>query len=807
LRATLLLCAGLVLTNVTRGNAEDDFQRVVKPFLTKHCFRCHGEKKSEGELRLDRLTAKAQNAQVKILLKMQELLADGEMPPEDEPRPPKAETAEVQLWLKTRLAKAEDAVRRSGSRMPVRRLNRAEYDNTIRDLFGVDLKPARTFPEDDSAHGFDNVGSALTVSPLLLEKYMNAAQFVTDRVIFTKRPEAVKYRWKGVDLAGVRKDHLLKAGRLPPDDAGILFQLGPRANNVRNTSAFKIGGRRKGDWFPKPTVPGKHVIRFKAHVIGSGITPEFRWKIYYSLPHLENFPQGDLDAIVKFSKNGGMFERVYVARKPKVYEVSTLAEPGEVLSFNFENAPPNVAISRVGKEYPGPGLVIDWLEWEGPVFDQWPPLSHARIFFKGPDATKDREYAKAVLLRFANKAFRRPVQQNELDDLLQLFDTRLADGDSFERAVAAAIELALCSPSFLYLTEPSSSPKTSRQLNDYELASRLSYFLWSSMPDEKLFELASQGKLTSDEKTLETQVRRMLADPKAAAFTTNFVGQWLDLRKLKDIAVDQRLYPQYSDYLKTLLVRETEMFFEEILKHDLSVLNFIDSDFMMLNDRLAFHYGIKGIKGPEFRRVPVPADGHRGGLMGQASILTLTTCGTRTSPVLRGVWTLEKIFGQEPPPPPKEVPAITPDTRGATTIREQLAKHRADASCARCHNKIDPLGLALENYDVVGRWRDNYYLGSNKRNLRKGPAVDASVTMLTGEKVTTPDELRAALMKHKDRFCHSLVEKLLTYALGRGLDLGDRRAVGQLTKRLKDHDYRLSVLVIGIVKSESFQSK
>lgn len=796
--------AGWILIAAPTGYADDGYVQVVQPFLKEHCYKCHDAHKHKGDLRLDTLATRTAGERNNLFLLMYDVLTEGEMPPEDEPRPPSQGIEAVRKWLEGRLIELE----KGKPRMTVRRFNRTEYDNTIRDLFGVDLKPARVFPEDDSAHGFDNVGSALTVSPLLLEKYLNAAQFITGRVIYLERPETVKHHWKGAELPGINEKHLKEAGRMPPNDTGIFFQLGPRPDNIQNTSAFKIG-RNRGNVYPVPEAPGKYVFRFKAHFIGTGLTPELRWKIYYSLPHLENFPEGDMDAIVKFSKNGGMFERVYVGRKSKEYEVSAYAEPGEVFTFNFENAPPNVAVERVGNKYPGPGLIVDWMEWEGPVFEQWPPPSHQRIFFKGPDATQDRGYAKAILSRFATKAFRRPVRADELNDLLSIFDLRLVDGDRFEHAIAAAIELALSSPSFLYLTEPSDTPEKPRPLNDYELASRLSYFLWSSMPDGELFELAAQGKLKGNPKVLEMQVRRMLKDSKAAAFTTNFVGQWLDLRKLRDIAVEQKIYPRYSDYLKMLLVRETEVFFEEILKQDLSVLNFIDSDFMMINDRLAIHYGIKGVKGPQFRRVPVPADGRRGGLTGQASILTLTTCGTRTSPVMRGVWMLEKLLGQEPPPPPKEVPALTPDTRGLTTIRDRLAKHREDASCARCHDKIDPLGLAMENYNVIGQWRSEYGKWSSwgRPPYRKGKPVDAQVTLPTGQKVTSPIELRAALMNHKDRFCHSLVEKLFTYALGRGPSFGDRQTIEQLNHELQPNGYKLGDLIVGIVKSEPFQSK
>ena len=802
------LLAGTAGSGPWAAPPDAGFDRTIRPFLAAHCFKCHGPRKTKGDLRLDQIRGElAAGEDVEKWQKVREQLREGEMPPEKQPRPRKSAIDAVLRWIEGGLARAEEKARTSGGRMVIRRLNRTEYDNTIRDLFGVDLKPARVFPEDDSAHGFDNIGSALSVSPLLFEKYLNAAQWITRRTIFTERPKTVKHHWKGTELAyGKYIDSIKQAGRHPKDDAVLFFTSGPQANGNRNHSSYPVGFRRPH--FKTP-VPGEYIFRVRASAIGGGVTPKLRYKIYYEPKHLENFPKGDLGVILKVSKDGEMFGRIHIRRTPEVYERRTFAEAGQEFMYNFENGSPNVNSKRVAKDYPGPGLVVHWIEVEGPVFDRWPPASHARIFFRGADAKKDRSYARQILGRFARKAYRRPVKASEVDDLLTIFDLRLKEGESFERSVAAGMELALCSPSFLYLTEPappSVAPQERRRLNAYELASRLSYFLWSSMPDGELFKHAGDGSLLRDPGMLEAQVRRMLKDPKAGALTTNFVGQWLKLRKLKAIAVDQRLYPSYSDYLKTLFRRESEVFFEEILKHDLSVLNFIDSDFMMLNDRLAVHYGVKGIKGHEFRRVPVKDRRRRGGLTAQSGILTLTTCGTRTSPVMRGAWVLEAMLGIEPPPPPKEVPALTPDTRGRKTIRERLAAHRADPSCAPCHDKIDPFGLALENYNVIGIWRDDYGKHT-RRGYQPGTPVDASATLATGEKFTGPKELRDVLMKKKDRFCRSLVENLLTYALGRGLDLGDRRTVETLTSGLEKNGYKLSDLILGIVKSQPFETK
>ncbi|MFT5127494.1 MAG: hypothetical protein ACI8W8_001097 [Rhodothermales bacterium] len=775
-------------------------------FFAEHCISCHGPKKSKGKLRLDQMDALPSAARVALYGKIDEALEFGDMPPEDEPQPAAAAVNELREWLHGEIQAAEGRAVR-GRTMLIRRLNRVEYNNTIRDLFGIDLKPARVFPEDDSAHGFDNVGEALTVSPLLVEKYLNAARFITDRVIQEgDRPEPFSHSWKGKELKyGKQIEKDAGAGYRFDNGEVIFFMPGPSTASNMNLSSYGVpfGGKRF-----VAELPGRYRLRIKAHAEGSDISHQFQHQIYWETKHLENFPQGDMAAMLKVNVDTAAFDRVTISRQPGVYEFVTHLETGQKFSYNFENAPPNVNIERVGmdRSYPGPAMVVHWVEVEGPIYESWPPKSHQSIFFKG-EAEKDAAYAREILTRFARRAFRRPSTSAEIDTLMTLFRSRRDLDQSFEQSIAAAIELVLVSPSFIYLVEPSLDDGP-RQLNDHELAARLSYFLWSSMPDDTLFALADEGGLR-DPKTLAQQVTRMLDDPKAAAFTQNFVGQWLSLRKLDQVAVDKTLYPRYSDYLKFLLKRETELFFEEILKHDLSVLSFIDSDFSMLNDRLAAHYGIDGVKGAHFRRVQLQPEHRRGGVTGHGSVLTLTTCGTRTSPVMRGAWVLEHIMGVEPPPPPKEIPAITPDTQNTKTIRELLAKHREDPSCARCHNKMDPLGLALENYNVVGQWRSDYGRWGNwgRPPYRKGPGVDATVQLVTGETVSTPAELRAALLAHKGRFCESLVEKLLTYALGRGLTLADRQTVHALKGKLETNGYTLAGLIANIVQSEPFRTK
>lgn len=779
---------------------DETFARTVRPFLANHCIKCHGDGKAKAGLRLDKIRAGlADGADVEAWQKVFETLGSGDMPPAREPRPATQSVEAVRAWIADGLARAAAKARTAGGRVVLRRLNRAEYDNTIRDLFGVDFRPASRFPEDDTAHGFDTIGSALTISPLLLEKYMQAAETVVSRTILGAKPEVFKKRWLGREITSSKylKD-LEAAGKKPEGDSVILFQSGPQANGNENLTSYLIPYARPNF---KTKLPGEYVFRIRASSTGCGVSEKLKGKIYYEPKHLQGYPEGPFGVILKVTKEGELVGRVHVTRTPEEYEVRAYAEAGQSFEFTFENGPPNVNLGRleVLRDYPGPGLVVHWIEIEGPVVDAWPPRGHRDLFFR------EGATAGEILERFAARAFRRPAAPAEIRDLLTVFEARQKAGKTFEQSIAGAVELALCSPSFLYLAEPApagASATAVRPLDAYELASRLSYFLWSTMPDEALFRKAADGSLPAG---LEDEVRRMLADPKAVALTRNFAAQWLHLAKLDGVAVDNHLFPYYTDYLRTLFRRETDVFFEEILRKDLSILNFIDSDFAMVNDRLALHYGIEGVMGPEFRRVPLPKELHRGGLLGQAGILTLTTCGTQTSPVMRGRWVLECLLGTPPPPPPKDVPALPGDVKGTRTIRERLAKHREDPSCAGCHDRIDPYGLALENFSVVGLWRTDY--GKPRSGGKSAPPVDAAASLPTGESFTGPDGVKDVILKRKDRFCRAFAEKLLTYALGRGLDVADRATVDALVAGLEKDGYRMSGLIQGIVRSDAFRTK
>ena len=494
----------------------------------------------------------------------------------------------------------------------------------------------------------------------------------------------------------------------------------------------------------------------------------------------------------------------------------------------------------------GPGLAVQWVEIEGPIIEQWPPPSLNRVFGDLPIEVTNREAmkrnrrleplrevvsatprqdAEEILQRLLPKIFRRPVMRQQLAPYLQIILSRIDSGYRFQKAVRVGLKAALCSPDFLFLPErsPTSSTQTSQSatkaapLDDYQLASRLSYFLGSTMPDDELLKLASLGKLR-DAETLRRQTERMLQDARAANFTENFVGQWLNLRDIDLTTPDRILYPEYDELLRVSMVQETQLFFDELLTKNLSVLNFVDSDFAILNERLAKHYGIADVGGLELRKVALPADSRRGGVLTQASVLKVTANGTNTSPVLRGVWVLDKILGQPVPPPPANVPAVEPDIRCATTIRELLAKHRQIASCSSCHKNIDPAGFALESFDVIGGWRGHYRsvgegecvqvkVAGRSVRYKRGLPVESDDTLANGDRFRDIDEFKALLLKDKDQIARCVVEKLLTYSTGSGIQCADRDDVDAIVKRVKQQNYGLRSIVDEIIQSDLFQSK
>jgi hypothetical protein len=483
------------------------------------------------------------------------------------------------------------------------------------------------------------------------------------------------------------------------------------------------------------------------------------------------------------------------------------------------------AVNKVGAEtWDGPGLAVHWVEVEGPIHESWPPVSHRRLFGDLPqkpspivnqrdrlEVTSDKpiDDARSILQSFGRRAFRRSVMDDDIAFPLSLVKKKLDAGESFESAMRVGLKAVLTSPHFLFLRERPG------KLDSFAIASRLSYFLWSSMPDDELLSLAEQGTLV-DTAVLRKQVERMLADPKSSAFTENFVGQWLQLRDIDFTAPDPRLYPEFDDMLKVSMVRETHLFFEELLKHDLPVTNFLWSDFSMLNGRLARHYGIPGVEGFTMRKVALPPGSRRGGVLTMASVLKVTANGTNTSPVTRGAWVLDRILGTPPSPPPTAVSAIEPDIRGATTIREQLAKHREVESCAGCHRKIDPPGFALESFDVIGGYREYYRsigrgtavtIDGRRMPYSNGPRVDPADALSDGRAFADIDGLKKLLVADKDKFARALTRKLMTYATGYAVEPADEPGIASITAKARDRGDGLRSLVHEIVQSELFRTR
>jgi hypothetical protein len=568
------------------------------------------------------------------------------------------------------------------------------------------------------------------------------------------------------------------------------------------------------------------MYNFRSHVRG-----KYRFRISGYGYQSNNKP-------VNFHVNTGTLKEVTEERlidyfafppdKPTVIEFTEQLEPENrlrIIADGLPALPPEV--QKIGADkYTGPGLVIQWVDIEGPLLESWPPPSHRAIFgdlkqavVPGANDPKRLEVvseqpmadAERILRGFARRAFRRAVTDEDLKPFLARVAAKLEQKYSFEQAMRVGLRAVLVSPNFLFLREKTSGGQTA--LDDYALASRLSYFLWSSMPDEELIKLADTHQLRQPG-VLHQQVERMLSDPKAKAFTTNFTGQWLSLRAIDATLPDRTLYPEYDDILKTAMLKETTLFFDQILKDDLSLTNFVASDFTFLNARLAKHYKIPGIEGTEMRKVTLPPESHRGGVLTMGSVMKVTANGTTTSPVLRGAWVLERILGTPPPKPPPDVEAIEPDIRGATTIREQLAKHRQDATCATCHTKIDPPGFALESFDVIGGWRDYYratgeprLVDGRKVRMWSGPAVDPSDVTPDGRPFHDIDEYKKLLLEDKDQLATNLTEKLLTYSTGAAPAKTDKPQIKSIVARIREKDYGFRSLIHEVVQSPVFQSK
>lgn len=783
-----------------RASSSQDFDKVVKPFFGQHCTSCHGEKKHKGDLRLDTLVVDASSP--KIMANWEEIMNrinSGDMPPEDQARPKPDETARVAEWIVTQLREAEAAKQgANGEKVAFRKLSREEYANTIRDLLGVhfDVKAPTGLPEDPDWHGFERIGSVLTLSPAHIEKYFAAADAILDEAL-SLRPEPKRsvVRW---DAYHMRWKNFQKEYEARGIADKVRIEIVP--NNYTTDS-----------WDIDIKTTGEYLLRLKL----SGLRPEGgrapRLKVY--MPSIDKtLIEQDVDAAE--DKPINVEARVHlVAGKYPVRIINSVPGPsGEGRRSRHSGTP--TAFTNTRSRVPWqmkltdddfkpiqPTLIIDTVEWDGPIVESWPTVTHQHIFFGGDKATKDTAYAREILSRFAEQAWRRPAKPDEIERLLKPVEKALKLGDTFEMAVKNGLIGVLCSKSFLYLEE-GSVVKSSPQLSDNELASRLSFFLWSSMPDTRLLELARDGKMHQAE-TLREEVQRMLKDPKATAFANSFPRQWLQLRKVGMFPPDKVLYPEYDENLEESMIAETLGFFADVLKRNGSLRDFLDSDWTVLNERLATHYGIAGIRGDALQRVSLKPEYHRGGLLTQAAILSLTSDGTRHRPVHRGVWVLESIVGKPPPPPPANVPALNTPAANTkkTTVREKLEQHRADANCMACHNKIDPLGMAFDNYDAIGRWRT---VEAVHDGIGADPTLDASGVLPDGRKFADSVALRKLLLADAEKIAAAFTEKLATYALRRGMTFSDREELKRVAEQSKAADFKLGSLIESLVTSPLF---
>jgi hypothetical protein len=639
-------------------------------------------------------------------------------------------------------------------------------------------------PEDAIAHGFDNVGAALNVSPVLMERYLEAADAVLNAAVLpVHKVESQKQRFDLYDSLPA----WFANGVWKQDDGVILFRGG--ATDLRK--------------FKAPAA-GRYRFRIAASAHQSPQPLPFAVLL------------GNFVVSGNFSRHIGYYDAP--PGEPTIIEIEErLGAKNDTIKITPVNMPFVYLKQETMAEYPGPGLKIHWVEVEGPFPETWPTPSYRRVFGEVDPKQGTLADAERLLRALIPRAFRRPAQAGEEAPFLKLVAESLESGKSFEVALRVGIKAILTSPHFLYFRE---SPD---RLDDHALATRLSYFLWSTLPDDTLTKLAEAGELHQPQ-VLREQVERMLRDSKSRAFTENFTGQWLSLREINATTPDKALYPEYEELLQWSAVRETHLFFEELLKENLSVTNFIDSPFAMLNGRLAQHYGIPDVHGVAFQKVPLQPEYHRGGVLTHASVLKVTANGTTTSPVLRGVWVLDRILGKTAPPPPPNVPAVEPDIRGATTIREQLAKHRSTPNCAGCHARIDPPGFALENYDVIGGYRERYRVAAeakNRVNNRVGPLakylaayqyglgreVEAGDRMADGRPFANLAEFKQILLAEPEQIARCVTEKLTIYATGHPVGFSDHQAIQKILSETKPTQYGLRSLVHALVQSDLFLKK
>ena len=777
----------------------------IQPFLDQNCMDCHDAEMKKGGLDLAALSTDGADAgALKKWVRVFDRVAAGEMPPAKKKQPsPDA----VQDFM---AALGGDLVTKSNAQKGtvLRRLNRREYQNTINDLLGVKVNVIDSLPEDGRAHGFDNIGEALSISGIQMLRYMEAAELALNAALFEEmRPETTLQR---ATLESDRnKDNLGKHWLKREDGSIVVFNNG----GFPSTVIPNLRAKQAGTYKLRVTGYGYQI---EEPVVFALITGSFNFRnadnVTHSFHELPVGKPGTVEVTLHLDANKGIW-------------ISPQGLNGADGHSPIKDGPAN---------YPGEGMAFQEVTLEGPIVSDWPPRGQTMLLggaklrqlphglpnsqawrarspdFKhkytadSADPTGD---SRKLLPAFITAAFRRPATASDIEPYLKLFDAEFAESSDFLAAMRTAAIAVLCSPEFLFLKEPAG------KLNELQLATRLSFFLTRSTPDAELL----AAKLTQPE-VLRAQTERLLKSATLERFVADFTDGWLNLREIEFTTPDKQLYPEYDELLLDSMLRETRGFITELIESNLSVSNIVQSDFAMLNKRLARHYGLPDVSGVELKKIKLAPDSHRGGVLTQASVLKVSANGTNTSPVVRGVFVMDRILGQEPPPPPPGVPGVEPDIRGANTLRELLDKHRNMESCNGCHRVIDPPGFALESYDVIGGWRERFRsidkgepvklaVEGRKVRYRLGPPVDAAGELTTGSKFANMAEFQKLLLAGQDRVAHCIAEKLLIFASGRPMGFSDRSEIEKLVAQSKAKGHGLRDLIHAVVQSEVFRSK
>jgi Protein of unknown function (DUF1592)/Protein of unknown function (DUF1588)/Protein of unknown function (DUF1587)/Protein of unknown function (DUF1595)/Protein of unknown function (DUF1585)/Planctomycete cytochrome C len=882
-----LACVCLLLLETCTSHAQPP-----TAFFVKHCVECHDATAKQGGLDLTSLKMELSNAEnFARWVKVHDRIESGEMPPKQQARPAADERIAATRPLKTSLVQAERDKLKGQPRTSVRRLTKAEYENTIRDLFEMSGIPLQgELPADGSAHGFDKNSDALDISHVNMAKYIEAADRTLDMAIATRPqpPTVTKQRISLANPAGfvahvlMNGDGVLLKNKQPDPD----FPPAGEQNHIDQGAHERMGSFRNGasvglfrhedesfhPYFIEfvTLYPGRYRMRTSLW--------SFLWDKGKVLPGRGT--EAARLSVVQLTGDGrGGGHPSYVlgyydapSMTEREHEVEHWLNFKETIGFNTASLAPTANYSRKGRAmaFTGPGIVCDWFDIEGPLHDVWPPVSHRQLFGdlpivefipaehpneRPPKRTPVRREVGAgknepdkdsgiwtvhsdqplvdadrLLARFLPKAFRRPVPAEARQQYVANVESRLKAADCFETAMRATYRAALCSPDFLYHVEPVADvaetgtstdtklPMTS-DVDDLALASRLSYFFWNSMPDDRLTELAAAGKLHEPDR-LRAEVERMLEDARSQRFVEDFLGQWMKLRQIASTDPDRKLYPEFSAYLQDSMVAETHAYFRELIDKNLDASHLVRSNFAMLNEKLAVHYGIPGVSGSQIRRVELPADCPRGGFLTQASILKITANGTTTSPVPRGAFVMDRLLGQPPDPPPASVPAIEPDVRGAKTIREQLDKHRTDTVCASCHAKMDPPGFALESFDVIGGFRTRYrsigegdpaprgsidpFIGIG---FKLGPPVDPSGVLPDERSFADIVAFQKMIASDSTRLLKNLAQQLAIYSTGRDILFCDRDEIESIVSETQRTGGGIRSLIHALVQSRLFRTR